>query len=303
VSDLLQHLFNGVTTGCILALIALGYTMVYGVLKLINFAHSDVFMVGAFMGYYAAHGLGLGGGTDRFEPLKVALVFIFAMAICGLLGFFNEKIAYRPLRGSNRITSLITAIGVSFFLEYGGQMVFSANYRSFPEILPKKHLSFLGIEATNYPVIILVTAISLMAALSYIVYFTRFGRAMRAVSYSFETASLMGIPTDRVVSTTFVIGSTLAAAGGVLYALNYGEINPLMGVMPGLKSFVAAVLGGIGIVPGAMLGGLLIGLCDEFVVVFGLPTSYQSAITFTILILVLLFRPAGLLGKHEPEKV
>lgn len=303
MSDFLQHLFNGVTTGCILALIALGYTMVYGVLKLINFAHSDVFMVGAFMGYYGAHSLGLGGGADRFDPLRVGLIFLFSMAACGLLGFLNEKIAYRPLRHSNRITSLITAIGVSFFLEFGGQMVFSANYRSFPEIIPKARLSFLGIEATNYPVIILVTAVALMAALSYIVYFTRFGRAMRAVSYSFETASLMGIPTDRVVSVTFVIGSTLAAAGGVLYALNYGEINPLMGVMPGLKSFVAAVLGGIGIVPGAMLGGLLIGLCDEFVVYFGLPSSYQSAITFTILILVLLFRPAGLLGKHEPEKV
>jgi len=304
VSDLLQHLFNGITTGSILALIALGYTMVYGVLKLINFAHSDVFMVGAFMGYYAAHGLGLGGGSDRFDPLRVSLVFIFAMAICGLLGYLNEKIAYRPLRYSNRITSLITAIGVSFLLEFGGQMVFSANYRSFPEIIPKKRLTLPGgVEATNYPVIILITAFLLMAALSYIVYRTRFGRAMRAVSYSFETASLMGIPTDRVVSTTFVIGSTLAAAGGVLYALNYGEINPLMGVMPGLKAFVAAVLGGIGIVPGAMLGGLLIGLCDEFVVVVGLPTSYQATITFGILIIVLLFRPAGLLGKHEPEKV
>ena len=303
MSTLLQHLFNGVTTGCILALIALGYTMVYGVLKLINFAHSDVFMVGAFMGYYGAHLLGLGGGSERFEPLRVSLIFVFAMATCGLLGFLNEKIAYRPLRHSNRITSLITAIGVSFFLEFGGQMVFTANYRSFPEIIPKAHFDFLGIVATNYPVIILATAIVLMAALSWIVYRTRFGRAMRAVSYSFETASLMGIPTDRVVSTTFVIGSTLAAAGGVLYALNYGEINPLMGVMPGLKAFVAAVLGGIGVVPGAMLGGLLIGLCDEFVVVFGLPTSYQAAITFGILIIVLLFRPAGLLGRHEPEKV
>jgi len=303
VSTLLQHLFNGVTTGCILALIALGYTMVYGVLKLINFAHSDIFMVGAFMGYYAAAGLGLAGGGAAFEPLKVMLVFLFAMGICGLMGFLNERIAYRPLRYSNRITSLITAIGVSFLLEFGGQMVFTANYRSFPEIIPKRRVSFLGVEATNYPLIILVTAFVLMAALSYIVYRTRFGRAMRAVSYSFETASLMGIPTDRVISTTFVIGSTLAAAGGVLYALNYGEINPLMGVMPGLKAFVAAVLGGIGIVPGAMLGGLLIGLTDEFVVVFGLPTSYQSAITFGILILVLLFRPAGLLGKHEPEKV
>jgi len=303
VSILLQHLFNGITTGCILALIALGYTMVYGVLKLINFAHSDVFMVGAFMGYYAASAFGLGAGAERFDPLRVTAVFVVSMAICGLLGFLNEKIAYRPLRYSNRITSLITAIGVSFLLEFGGQMVFTANYRSFPEIIPKVHVVFAGVEATNYPVIILVTAVALMIGLSYIVYGTRFGRAMRAVSYSFETASLMGIPTDRIVSTTFVIGSTLAAAGGVLYALNYGELNPLMGVMPGLKAFVAAVLGGIGIVPGAMLGGILIGLCDEFVVVFGLPTSYQAAITFAILIIVLLFRPSGLLGKHEPEKV
>ncbi len=302
MSVFLQHLFNGVTTGSILALIALGYTMVYGVLKLINFAHADVFMVGAFMGLYCARFLG--PAPDGSLPaLHVVVVFVFAMAVCGLLGYLNERIAYRPLRGASRVTSLITAIGVSFFLEFGGQMVFGANFRSFPEIIPKKRISFAGVEATNYPIIILITSCILMAGLSWIVYRTRFGRAMRAVSFSFETASLMGIPTDRVVSATFVIGSTLAAAGGVLYALNYGELNPLMGVMPGLKAFVAAVLGGIGIVPGAMLGGLLIGLTDEFVVVFGLPTSYQSAITFGILILVLLFRPAGLLGKHEPEKV
>ena len=302
MSIVLQHLFNGITTGSILALIALGYTMVYGVLKLINFAHSDVFMVGAFIGYYTA-----GAFTSRPDgslgPLHVTVVFIAAMTACGLLGFLNERIAYRPLRGANRITSLITAIGVSFLLEYGGQMVFGANFRSFPEIIPKVHLSFLGVQATNYPVIILVTSFVLMAALSWIVYRTRFGRAMRAVSYSFETASLMGIPTDRVISITFVLGSTLAAAGGVLYALNYGELNPLMGVMPGLKAFVAAVLGGIGNVPGAMLGGMLIGLSDALVVALGLPTSYQAAITFAILIVVLLFRPSGLLGKHEPEKV
>src|SRR5262245_24172329 len=187
--------------------------MVYGVLKLINFAHSDVFMVGAFVGYYSAHAMGLGAGSDRFDPLRVTLFFVLSMATCGLLGFLNEKIAYRPLRGSNRITSLITAIGVSFFLEFGGQMVFTANYRSFPEIIPKRRVSFAGIEATNYPVIILVSAFVPMAGLSWIVYRTRFGRAMRAVSYSFETASLMGIPTDRVISTTFVIGSSLAAAG------------------------------------------------------------------------------------------
>jgi len=303
VATLLQHLFNGITTGSILALIALGYTMVYGVLKLINFAHSDVFMVGAFVGYYAAGALGMGGGSPGLDPLRVLLVFLAAMVACGLLGFLNERIAYRPLRGANRITSLITAIGVSFLLEFGGQMAFTANYRSFPEIIPKVRVSFLGIEATNYPLIILATSCVLMAVLSWIVYRTRFGRAMRAVSYSFETASLMGIPTDRVIATTFVLGSVMAAAGGVLYALNYGEINPLMGVMPGLKAFVAAVLGGIGIVPGAMLGALLIGLCDEFVVVAGLPSSYQSAITFAILILVLLLRPSGLLGRHEPEKV
>ena len=301
MSTLLQHIFNGITTGSILALIALGYTMVYGVLKLINFAHSDVFMVGAFAGLYAANALGAAHGSLGIA--SVALVFVISMTVCGLLGYFNERIAYRPLRGSNRITSLITAIGVSFLLEFGGQMVFGANFRSFPEIIPKARIQFLGIEATNYHLIILATSVCLMAALSFIVYRTRFGRAMRAVSFSFETASLMGIPTDRVVSMTFVLGSTMAAAGGVLYALNYGELNPLMGVMPGLKAFVAAVLGGIGIVPGAMLGGLLIGLSDEFVVVFGLPSSYQAAITFSILILVLLFRPSGLLGRYEPEKV
>jgi branched-chain amino acid transport system permease protein len=301
MQPLLQNLLNGIASGAIYALIALGYTMVYGILKLINFAHGDIFMLGSFVGYYA------GGYVVRHingQPsfVSAALILLLSMICCGIFGFISERVAYRPLRNSPRITSLITAIGVSFFLEYGGQMVFGPDPKFFPTLIPKKIINFGGITTTNYQIIVLVVALAFMALLQYIVYGTKFGRAMRAVSFNFETAALMGIPTDRIISMTFIIGSMLAGVAGILYGLSYPKIDPLMGIMPGLKAFVAAVLGGIGNVPGAVVGGLIIGVVEAFVGGSSF-SNYRDAIAFVILIVILLFRPTGLFGKYQPEKV
>jgi branched-chain amino acid transport system permease protein len=305
MQTLLQNLLNGIAVGAIYALIALGYTMVYGILKLINFAHGDVFMLGSFVGFYAggwaAARMNNQAGTWMSWAVAGAIMLL-AMVVCGLFGYLNERIAYRPLRNAPRIASLITAIGVSFFLEYGGQFVFGPDPKFFPTLVEKHLLQFGSITTTNYQVIVLVVAILFMALLQYIVYGTKFGRAMRAVSFNYETASLMGIPTDRVISITFIIGSSLAAVAGILYGLSYPKIDPLMGIMPGLKAFIAAVLGGIGNVPGAVVGGLIIGVVESFVGGSHF-SNYRDAIAFVILIAILLFRPSGLFGKFEAEKV
>ncbi|MEA2570656.1 MAG: branched-chain amino acid transport system permease protein [Acidobacteriota bacterium] len=305
MQEFLQNLLNGIAAGSIYALIALGYTMVYGILKLINFAHGDVFMLGSFMGFYGAGVYArMTGQTGAPQPswVMAAIILIASMAICAFFGFLNERIAYRPLRNAPRIASLITAIGVSFLLEYGGQFVFGPDPKFFPQLVEKHLLNIGGISTTNYQLIVLVVALFFMALLQYIVYGTKFGRAMRAVSYNFETASLMGIPTDRIIVTTFAIGSALAAVAGILNGLVYPKIDPLMGVMPGLKAFVAAVLGGIGNVPGAMLGGLIIGVIEAFVGGSRF-SQFRDAIAFVILIVILLFRPSGLFGKYQAEKV
>jgi branched-chain amino acid transport system permease protein len=303
MQTLLQNLLNGIAAGSIYALIALGYTMVYGILKLINFAHGDVFMLGSFVGYYAGRAVTARmGGGEANSPLAAAGIMLLAMIVCGAFGYLNERIAYRPLRNAPRIASLITAIGVSFFLEYGGQFVFGADPKFFPTLIPKHIITFGGIATTNYQMIVLVVAVIFMLLLQYIVYGTKFGRAMRAVSFNFETASLMGIPTDRIISMTFVLGSVLAAVAGILFGLSYPKIDPLMGIMPGLKAFVAAVLGGIGNVPGAVVGGLIIGIVEAFVGGSSF-SNYRDAIAFVILIVILLFRPSGLFGKYQAEKV
>jgi branched-chain amino acid transport system permease protein len=301
MQTLLQNLLNGIAAGSIYALIALGYTMVYGILRLINFAHGDVVMIGSFVGYYVGNFLAK-NNADAPPFVNAGLALLLAMAICGLLGFLIERIAYRPLRNAPRIASLITAIGVSLFLEYGGQYVFGPDPKFFPTLVEKHLIHLGGVVTTNYQLIVLGVALVFMALLQFIVYGTKYGRAMRAVSYSFETSSLMGIPTDRVIATTFVLGSTLAAVAGILYGLSYPKIDPLMGIMPGLKAFVAAVLGGIGNVPGAVVGGLVIGIVEAFVGGSQF-SNYRDAIAFVILIIILLFRPSGLFGKYQPEKV
>ena len=322
MSTFLQQLINGVSLGAIYSLIALGYTMVYGVLKLINFAHGDVYMVGAFMGYYLANGLGVRGaqalgmsaegimargllGSGTMEPslITALVVMLLAMAICAALGVIIERFAYRPVRKYSRLTALITAIGVSLLLENGGQVVFGADPKFFPELFRKRNIDLFGGASINSAdIIVLVIAIGLMIGLQVVVFRTKTGRAMRAVSFNLQSAKLMGINTDRIIMFTFALGSALAAAAGVLVAIRIPRIDPLMGILVGLKAFVAAVLGGIGNIPGAVLGGLLIGITETMVVGYLSPT-YKDAVAFAILILILLFRPSGLLGSVAQEKV
>ncbi len=296
MTEFLQQVLNGLSLGAIYALIALGYTMVYGVLRFINFAHSDVFMVGAFIGYFVGEHLPAGtvwGGL---------LVLAAAMAGCAVLGILIERLVYRPLRGGPTLNVLITAIGMSLFLEYSGQLVFGATPRAFPSIFPSKVISVHGLIISMNQVIVILVAAVLMVALELTVYRTRIGTAMRAVALNPKAAQLVGINIDVVISFTFGLGSMLAAAGGVLYALNYPSIDPLMGVVPGLKAFVAAVLGGVGNIPGAALGALILGMVETFVDGSRWST-YKDAIAFAILIGILLFRPAGLLGRFTTEKV
>lgn len=296
MTELLQQLINGLALGAIYALIALGYTMVYGVLRFINFAHSEVFMVGAFAGYYLARFVpqaSIGGGL---------LVLLGAMALCALLGVIIEKLAYRPLRGRSTLTVLITAIGVSLFLQNLGQRVFGANPKSFPTLFPLRYFQLGGLVLSSSQVIVFLVTLVLLFALRYIVMKTRIGTAMRALSFNPTAASLVGINNDFIISFTFALGSSLAAAGGILYALNYPSIDPLMGTLPGLKAFVAAVLGGIGNIAGAALGGVVLGLVETLVVALG-GSTYRDAVAFGVLILILLFRPNGLLGQLRAEKV
>jgi len=320
VTEFLQHLVNGLSVGAIYALVALGYTMVYGVLKLINFAHGDVYMVGAFAGYYLAQII-VGGSYDPDAAsstifVQALVVTVGAMVICGALGYVIERFAYRPLRHRARLTSLITAIGVSFLLEFGFQLKPwikspiefppGSSFRVFPSLIPRSQWewaeSALGVSVSNLDMYGLLMAVVLMVMLQYIVYRTKFGTAMRAVSFDWQTASLMGIPVNKVISWTFVLGSALAAAAGVIQAVSRPKIDPLFGLMPGLKAFVAAVLGGIGNVPGAMVGGLVLGLAEEYVAGYT-DSSYRDAIAFSVLILVLLVRPSGLFGRVTVEKV
>ena len=376
---MLQQLINGIALGSVYALIALGYTMVYGVLRLINFAHGDIYMLGAFAAYYLARALGIAHGSSLPQA---AAVFLGSMAICAVAGATIERLAYRPLRALPRLNSLITAIGVSLLLEFGGQMVFGPDFKPFPPIIPDRpaieivpaavaaqttrgaapgaevgagadtsvaggagadtsvaggtggtriggatpHAATVagrgtwivrlggversrfhasgnwGLVVSNIQIIILIVSLGLMAGLTWIVLKTQVGRAMRAISYDMRAASLMGITTDRIIAFTFAVGSALAAAAGILDALYKPTINPLMGVLPGLKAFVAAVLGGIGNIPGAVLGGMLMGLAETAVVAAGYST-WRDAIAFSILIVVLLIRPRGLLGAVTDDKV
>ena len=287
-----QQLVNGVMLGSIYALIALGYTMVYGIIRLINFAHGDVFMVGAYLCYFSITILHL----SFFPALLVSMVLTAA------IGVLIEKIAYKPLRHAPRIALLISAIGVSLFLEYGGIVVLSAQPRFFPEALTKTIYHFGGIVVDSTQIMVLVISVVLMIALTWLVKFTKVGKAMRAVSFDTEAAALMGINPNWIISVTFAVGSAMAAAAGGLIGLYYNSIDPLMGVMPGIKAFVAAVLGGIGIMPGAMLGGLILGIVEAFVSGF-ISSTFRDVAAFAILIIILIVKPAGLLGKYRGEKV
>jgi branched-chain amino acid transport system permease protein len=297
MNEFLQQLINGCSLGAVYALIALGYTMVYGVLRFINFAHSDVFMVGAFIGYYLA----------PYVPkssFSGGLAVLFgAMIGCAILGVLIERFAYRPLRKSSKLNVLITAIGVSLLLENAGQHFFKADPKAFPALFPTDTVKLGGLVISSNQIAVLVLTTVLLLGLQFIVQRTKIGIAMRAVSFNPAASSLVGINIDLVISFTFALGSALAAAGGILYATNYPAIDPLMGIVPGLKAFVAAVLGGIGNIPGAALGGLILGIVETFVNGSRHFSTYTDAVSFAILILILLFKPAGILGRVEVEKV
>ncbi len=300
-----QQLINGLTIGSIYALIALGYTMVYGILRLINFAHGDIYMVGAYAGYLLAIYLGFDANPSIFGFI---VVLLGAMLVAALIGMAIERFAYRPVRKFSRMTTLITAIGMSLFIEYLFVFIFSGTPRSFPQLLQNDNYTIFGnATISTSQILIFAVSILLMIALQYIIFRTKIGKAMRAVSFNLNSAKLMGVNTDFVIAFTFALGSALAAAGGVLTAQYNPKIEPLMGIITGLKAFVAAVLGGIGNIPGAVLGGLLIGAAETLVVGYGsyigIPSTYRDAVAFAILILVLLIRPAGLLGTNVQEKV
>ncbi|GGA26656.1 branched-chain amino acid ABC transporter permease [Psychrobacillus lasiicapitis] len=288
----IQQLINGISLGSIYALIALGYTMVYGIIKLINFAHGDVFMVGSFIGFYSITVFGLG-----FFP-----ALIISMVACALFGVIIERIAYKRLRSATRIAALITAIGVSLLIEYGVIYIRGAQPEAYPNIFSNKTFSILGAQISIQSVLILSVSVVLMILLQFIVHKTKTGKAMRAVSHDVEAAKLMGINVDNTISATFAIGSALAGAAGVIFGVYYTKIDPLMGVIPGLKAFVAAVLGGIGIIPGAMVGGLVLGVVETIVSALGF-SLWRDAAAFIILILILIFRPSGIFGKNTREKV
>ncbi|MCR1971774.1 branched-chain amino acid ABC transporter permease [Clostridium cochlearium] len=290
----LQQLINGISLGSIYALIALGYTMVYGIINLINFAHGEVYMLGAFIGFFLITKLKLG-----FLP-----ALMLAMIACSIIGIVIEKVAYKPIRNSTRIAALITAISVSLFLQYGTMYIVSAETKTFPDVLKGQQISILGgrVFLNIKDLYIVIITVLLMILLQYIIHKTKVGKAMRAVSQDREAAELMGISVNNTISYTFAIGSALAGAAGVLVGVYYNSIDPLMGMLPGLKAFIAAVIGGIGIIPGAMFGGLFLGLTETMVSSYG-NSLYKDAVAFTILIIILIIKPSGFFGKNVREKV
>lgn len=291
--EFMQQLVNGLSLGAIYALIALGYTMVYGIIMLINFAHGDIMMVGAYVGFFSITVLGS----------NVVVAMLFAMIACAVLGVVIEKVAYKPLRNSTRIAALITAIGMSLLLEYLTIFLLTPQQRVFPrDIFPVHNYHLGGLVLSNKDIFVILSAVVLMMILQFIIRRTKTGKAMRAVSLDQEAAVLMGVNVDKTISITFAIGSALAAAAGVMIGIYYGTINPLMGIIPGLKAFVAAVLGGIGIIPGAMVGGFVMGILETMVSGYG-NSMYRDAVAFGVLILILLIKPTGLFGKNTGEKV
>ncbi len=326
MAEFLQHIVNGLSQGGTYALIALGYTMVFGILQLINFAHGEVYMLGAFVGLYTSKfvGVDISNFWMRFvgkigddgitllptfgSSLLTALTIIaIAMIACAGIGFLVERFAYRPLRSAPRINLLITAVGVSLLFQYSGQLLFGSDPKAYPDLFEDLDVWTFGNDEESLvinpiQVTVLTSSIILMLILRHIIFNTRLGRAMRAVSFNHDLASLMGIPTNRIISATFMMGSALAGAAGVMVGLTYPKVEPLMGSMPGLKAFCAAVLGGIGNVTGAVLGSFILGLAEALLSGYAIPT-YRDALAFGVLIIILLVKPSGLLGVHRTEKV
>ncbi len=288
----MQQLINGLSLGSIYALLALGYTMIYGIVKIIHFAHGDVYMLGAFFGYY----------TINVWHFNFIMALFSSMIFCALVGMLIEFVAYRPLRHSSRIAFLITAIGVSYFLENGMSVLFSGDTRDFPQVIKQVNYEWFGIRVTNIQLLIFATTIILMIILQLIVKKTKMGRAMRAAAADPVAAELMGININGTISFVFAIGSAMAGAAGVLIGLYYNSIEPTMGLTPGIKAFVAAVVGGVGSIPGAAVGAVIVGCLESMMQAIGF-SAFKDAAVYVVLIIVLLFLPAGLFGNKQPEKV
>lgn len=296
-----QQLINGLTIGLVYALIALGYTMVYGVIQLINFAHGEIFMLGAYLSVTAVWLLTAWLGV---APALVVLGGMFVLSVlgCALAGGLVERIAYRPLRGSPKLTALITSIGVSFVLQNAVMLIYGSREQSVPEVVPSASLEAGGVSVSSMQALIFAVSLAMMYFLDRFVRKTRTGKAMRACAEDTQTASLMGVSPDAVIRNTFMLGSALAAVGGMLFAMNYGSINFHDGYLAGLKAFTAAVFGGIGSIPGAMLGGILLGVFEGLAAGY-LSSEWKDVFAFGLLVSVLIFRPSGILGENLPEKV
>ncbi|QKV53299.1 high-affinity branched-chain amino acid ABC transporter permease LivH [Comamonas antarctica] len=303
--QLLQQLFNGLSLGAIYALIAIGYTMVYGIIGMINFAHGDIYMIGAYVGLVTLSAVGTQGGVPIW--LVIGLMLVVAAIITGVYGFVVEQVAYKPVRNSPRLVALISAIGMSIFLQNWVALGQGARDMAVPSLLPGA-LQFGGggggfeVFIPYTRIMIIVVAVVLMVLLTLYIRHSRMGRASRACAQDMHMANLLGINTNRVISFTFILGAVLAAVGGVLIALAVGKLNPFIGFLAGIKAFTAAVLGGIGSIPGAMLGGVLLGVAETLAAAY-ISSEYKDIVAFTLLVLILLVRPTGLLGKPEVEKV
>lgn len=300
----LQQLFNGLSLGAIYALIAIGYTMVYGIIGMINFAHGEIYMIGAYVGLITLTALGVGGNVP--VPLLIMTMIVVAAFVTGCYGYTVERVAYRPLRNSARLVSLISAIGMSIFLQNWVALGQGARDVAVPNILPGAFQIPISdnfdITITYARLLIIVVVFALMVALTLFIKKSRIGRASRACSQDMQMANLLGIDTNKVISFTFILGAMLAAVGGVLIAITIGKLNPFIGFIAGIKAFTAAVLGGIGSIPGAILGGLILGVAETMAAAY-LSSQYKDIVAFSLLVLILLFRPSGLLGKPEVEKV
>ncbi|HLV28843.1 MAG TPA: branched-chain amino acid ABC transporter permease LivH [Burkholderiaceae bacterium] len=301
--QLVQQLFNGLSLGAIYALIAIGYTMVYGIIGMINFAHGEIYMIGAYVGLVTLSAIGVGAGLP--VALIILLMLIVAVLVTAVYGYAVEKVAYAPLRGGPRLVPLISAIGMSIFLQNWVAIGQGARDMAVPALVTGAMQVNIGdytITAPYSRIMIILVTVVLMIMLHLYIKHSRLGRASRACSQDLRMANLLGIDTNKIISFTFVIGAMLAAVGGVLIALAIGKLNPFIGFLAGIKAFTAAVLGGIGSIPGAMLGGVLLGLAETFAAAY-ISSQYKDIVAFSLLVLILLFRPTGLLGKPEVEKV
>lgn len=298
---IINQVINGLTIGGIYALIALGYTLVYGILFMINFAHGEIFMFGSFGGFAALTYFVNSGFADSHPGLSIIIAFLVAMIISSVLGALLERIAYRPLRNAPRLAPLISAIGASIFLQNVMMLIIKARMQVYPDIIQEQFIEIGWVNISYFQIFIILGSVLLMVVLYLFIQKTKTGKAMRAVAEDREAASLMGIDVNRIILTTFIIGSALAAAAGVMVGIYYTQINHMMGFIPGIKAFTAAVLGGIGNVAGAMLGGFFLGMAEAFGVLI-MPAEYKDVIAFGLLVLVLIFRPSGILGEVVSER-